>query len=830
MAEFIQNVKDMETGKSNLDILINSCRKADWQWTEQDTRFQFIDDFLVYCLGWDKEFIETERYQNGDYTDYELGKPRCCVVEAKKESIKFEFPSNGREKYICSIESIMASNQNAKDAINQVSRYCFDRGVELAVIINSCQIIAFLASRRDGISPLKGDAFIIRNEDELSENFHLIWQFISCFGVRDRNLYDFFIAANRKYLPSKLSNLITDYKAIRYKNDNQKSLENLSELLIQDLVTTSDVEEEFFQECYCQSGALSQDALISKEILAKRYASLFPQNNIIVENLVSKGKKNKFSENIYTEALSKRPIVIIGDVGVGKTSFLKSLKYLDAKEEFENSIYLYIDLGFSGTLTDNLKAFVMQEIEEQLLNNYEIDIYASNFIQGVYHSEIQRFQNGIYKELMETDEKVYHTKLLEHIESFTSDKQLHLNRSINHIAKARKKQVIITIDNADQRTTDIQDEAFVIAQEFASRWKAMTFIALMPDTFYQSKMRGRALSGYSQKVFTIFPPRIEQVIEKRLQFSLKVAQGKTRIKYLNNVSLDLSNIVLFIKALLYSINNNKDIREMLSNITGGNVRLIIDFIAKFISNANVNSDKIISYSSEGDYLIPLHEFSKAAILGEYSYFNEDTSLAMNLFEISSPDIKEHFLSSMIVAYLNSKYATKDNDSFVSYINIVREMQNYGFTVSQVDFALRRLTNKKLIESVGRVEFERKTGILCGEIPDGFRITSIGSYHLNKWISEFSYLDAVCIDTPILDTITRDAISELKTSFKIEDRYNRVVLFRDYLSDIWNKINVNSNYFNWNDSVKIGTVGFGKVECAINKGIDENGKIKNTTED
>ena len=71
---------------------------------------------------------------------------------------------------------------------------------------------------------------------------------------------------------------------------------------------------------------------------------------------------------------------------------------------------------------------------------------------------------------------------------------------------------------------------------------------------------------------------------------------------------------------------------------------------------------------------------------------------------------------------------------------------------------------------------------------------------------------------------------MKTSFKIEDRYNRVVLFRDYLSDIWNKINVNSNYFNWNDSVKIGTVGFGKVECAINKGIDENGKIKNTTED
>lgn len=88
MAEFIQNVKDMETGKSNLDILINSCRKADWQWTEQDTRFQFIDDFLVYCLGWDKEFIETERYQNGDYTDYaRQTKMLCCRSKKRKHKI-----------------------------------------------------------------------------------------------------------------------------------------------------------------------------------------------------------------------------------------------------------------------------------------------------------------------------------------------------------------------------------------------------------------------------------------------------------------------------------------------------------------------------------------------------------------------------------------------------------------------------------------------------------------------------------------------------------------------------------------------------------------------
>jgi hypothetical protein len=33
---------------------------------------------------------------------------------------------------------------------------------------------------------------------------------------------------------------------------------------------------QFFEECYCESGALSQHAMVSKQILTARYASLFP--------------------------------------------------------------------------------------------------------------------------------------------------------------------------------------------------------------------------------------------------------------------------------------------------------------------------------------------------------------------------------------------------------------------------------------------------------------------------------------------------------------------------------------------------------------------------
>jgi hypothetical protein len=54
------------------------------------------------------------------------------------------------------------------------------------------------------------------------------------------------------------------------------------------------------------------------------------------------------------------------------------------------------------------------------------------------------------------------------------------------------------------------------------------------------------------------------------------------------------------------------------------------------------------HGKTGNYIIPLHEFSKAAILGDYSHFVPESSLAMNVFDVESPDRREHFLSFMIV--------------------------------------------------------------------------------------------------------------------------------------------------------------------------------------
>ena len=257
-------------------------------------------------------------------------------------------------------------------AIQQVQRYCSTRCVELAVATNGHQIIAFLATRNDGTAPLKGRCLVINGYPQLQNEFVKVWQMLSPAGVAERRLNRLLNVGEDRALPQKMSTLLTNYPQYRYPSKLQSDLHSLGELLLIDVVDEPDAEREFYKQCYCESGSLSQDALISKRMLVARYASLFDETQ---EAANVKPVQAGPGKPIFTPELiiSRRPIVLIGDVGVGKTSFLKHLIYISAFEEFQNAVYIYIDLGSQGALSSDLTDFVLSEIESQLYNRYQID-------------------------------------------------------------------------------------------------------------------------------------------------------------------------------------------------------------------------------------------------------------------------------------------------------------------------------------------------------------------------------------------------------------------------------------------------------------------------
>lgn len=638
---------------------------------------------------------------------------------------------------------------------------------------------------------------------------------LSYYGVKEQRLIKY-LTSDISGIPNKLSTYLSMYPKIRYASDIQTSLRQISELIIQDALESNEIEEIFYQKCYCESGALSKYALLSKEMLQARYAALFSDNELSphITSVKPDRKEQTLDPSIMAEALSKRPIVLIGDVGVGKTSFVKNLIYSSAFKEFKEAIYLYIDLGSKATLANNLQKFILNEIEQQLDNKYSCDITEMKFVKGVYSRDIQRFSKGIWGSLRDSNRERYEEKQLEMLAEKLDAKDEHLKNSIAHLSKQTKKQVIICLDNADQRDFETQQRAFVISQELAKDWNALVFISVRPQTFFKSKASG-ALTAYPHKVFTIAPPRIDQVLDKRLQFALEMSEGKIPLEHAEFVRIHIDNLSSFIRVLLQSLRKNKSLGEFIENITGGNVRQALSFITGFIGSPNVEADKIIrTYEEEGRYIIPVHEFSKQALLGEYSHFDPNTSLAMNIFDVSFADISEHFLVPLIMALLSEKKELQDRDGFCLTKSIIDEMQSLGFIPEQTENALRRTTNKKLIETSQRFTFEEDETGLIGEMPTKFRITSIGLYHLKRWISDFAYLDAMVFDTPIFNPEVVNNMRASCESFNIEDRYKRSIAFKNYLSNAWSSFVNKPSYFDMNESFKTGESSFESVKRVV----------------
>ena len=222
--------------------------------------------------------------------------------------------------------------------------------------------------------------------------------------------------------------------------------------------------------------------------------------------------------------------------------------------------------------------------------------------------------------------------------------------------------------------------------------------------------------------------------------------------------------------------------------------------------------------SGDNYIIPVHEFSKSALLGEYSHFHEDSSIAMNIYDVRFPDKREHFLVLLIIAFLGYDEKHRDHDGFVTTSRIFKELQDKSFTRDQIDAAIRRATNKKLIETSQRVTFdEQYTTDISSDLPFAFRITTIGAYHLRKWAGSFAYIDAMVFDTPIFDENVAEIVLKDLELFDISKRHERSIAFRTYLTACWHESGINVPYFEWNNIVKAGQNSFDSVEKFIRLG-------------
>ncbi|WP_144766776.1 hypothetical protein [Methylobacterium dankookense] len=807
---------EMTDGLSKLKDIIANLPPDSKHWDEATNRFQFIDRFVIECLGWERPNMRVEVTDDlGGRSDYILGNARA-ILEAKREAKIFSKLPVGRPSSIRKMRPLLAASPEFTAAVHQVLPYCVIHGAPIAIVCNGPQLAIFQALT-PGMSPLDGECYFFNGFQSYIDFFPLLWTLLSPEGIFENRAHQDLAIHRNPRIPPKASEGIPELRKFRYRSEFEENLRGLSEVLLEEIEDNPNIKKDFYRECYVPLEANNQHLLLSKRIISARYRrvggdSVTPS---AVNSATGTGKNGDLLNDPAILSSGSRPIVVIGDVGVGKTSFFENLYESLDQEEKAETYFIHINLGLKANLTSDIKSHVLYEIPNSLNQKYGIDIHKYEFIESVYYREIKSFDGGVDGRLKGIDNAAYEKEKIAFLKTLENRSDAHLHASLGHLAKGRNKKIILIMDNADQRNFEVQQEAFLIAQELAATRNLLVFVALRPSTFYHSKSSG-SLSGYQNKILTISPPPADEVVQKRLSFAVRVAEGKVEHAGLHGAMIKIGSVATFMNVTLRSIRNNEAIRAFLSNITGGNTRAVIELITGFCGSANVDSQKIVKMEEQyGNYRVPLHEFTKHALLGEYAYFNPQSSqVACNIYDTSMADPREHFLCGLVVAYLSSNVGVRDNDGFISGSSIIGEMSKLGFIEAQTRHALRRLATKKMIETP--YAHYREIPVAETANPDEFyfRATSVGIYHIRFWGGAFTYLDATSTDTPIFDQNIRADVSDLAPSFSISDRYRKAYQFREYLFEQWSAANIGASYFDFVDLLQTQDKTFIDVKDAI----------------
>ncbi len=754
---------------------------------EATTRLHLVDRLFFECLGWSRDDAVAEEPHGKEYTDYTFSTTRrILIVEAKKEGKYFELPA-GRRRPQRKIRGLMQDHPELREALHQVMQYCQRRGVPFAAVTNGHQLVAVIAARNDGVPPADGYALVFPSFEVMLSTFKDLWDGLGKPGMEETKLGSMLAGIRTPELPPRLAETISPYPGVKNRNVFQADMKIVAENVLEDLTRSAEIELPFLKDCYCQSGALSQHSLISKRILEARYAALFDCSTSAVTP-VPAAQSSAISAEVLAKSYSRRPILLIGDVGVGKTMFTRNLIKVDAVDLFAKAITLYLDLGSQATMAKELQAFVLNELKRQLREHYDVDTESDSLIRGIYNLDLLRFKKGLYGGLRDTDPEQYCVKEIEFLETLVSDPVEHLRRCLAHLQNARGKQIVIFIDNVDQRGHELQEQAFLLAQEWAEHWPVVVFLALRPATFNQSTKSG-VLAGYHPKAFTIAPPRIDRVIRQRLQFAKKLTSGEIPLEALGGRAVaGYAKLDSMLDVCLQSLDCNRELVEFLDNVSNGNVRLALDMVRGFLGSGHVDTEKIVStFDRTGSYTIPLHEFVRAAIFVDAEHYDPQQSVFTNLFEIRTLDEKEHFLTPLIIGELLGG-ARDSAHGFLPAPDLYDSMQRLGYLPDQVDDAARRGRERKLIESAGAYDSE-------GMEPSAvaYRATTLGAYHVYRLAAVFQYVDAMAVVTPVLDANTRSTISDVDG---ISRRLERCEAFRSYLDRCWGSLRGGGGRFDW----------------------------------
>jgi energy-coupling factor transporter ATP-binding protein EcfA2 len=748
--------------------------------TEADTRARLIDRIIGEVLDWPPENILREENASPGFMDYVfLVTRRVAVLEAKKSGETFQLPHDITSGKAFTLNGIIRRVPKLQSHINQVTNYCFNNGIEYAIVSNGLQYVIFRAVRIDGIHIGRGKVIVFNGVEDVETRFVQFWELLSKSSVQSNSLQRAFEDGGE---PSLQYRRPADQVHARNEKVTRNGLSEDLEPLIN--VYMGEITDESSREKLKNLFVRSKELDAALDAVGARISMAVSQtvrhSGRLIEASTIKSLRASVEQKVRKHVAIPRQgeaVLLLGRVGSGKTTFVNHFLRIESNEIFKDHLLVLLDfrqLEKGGSV----HKFFYEQLRLTLSTNKKFTDLTSKELRKVYANEIRELSTGPLAVLEKQNKKVYEEKIAEYLLERYRDSESHYPRVLRFLADKVGIRCFLLFDNVDQHDFDLQQEIFQFAYAFSKNCHAFSIVTMWEETYLRSKRTGGALSAYPTLAYRLPSTSVVDIIRRRLEYVVDEMGQAGSARELISTEANAEDVSTFLGLVGKSIlNDRKRARIFLESISMGNLRQSMDIFSSFLVSGHTDTGKILKIFRERHgrygYLIPLHEFIKSIGLGDNRYYTSELSQVANVFAISDESRPSHFTKLRLLEYLffHRNRASSFGMGFIRTDIIQREFAKFGTSEVDIPGSLRLLTTYSLVEN--DIYEPAKVG-------DAYRITPAGRYYLRYLCRKFSYLDLVCQDTPIGDRAAFDTIRGLIDNAILEERFKRVDAFVSYL--------------------------------------------------
>ena len=749
---------DIDSAKNKFDQL-----KSDWEKgrakvdTEQDTRFQMIDQVLVEVLGWPRFDIQTESHVESGYADYLLkiaDRPKF-VVEAKRAG---KILLDTKKSTVSAYQADGAALKSASDGLKQANNYCFDTGAPFAALTSGFEWIAYWAIRSDGMPARRGKTIVFPCLESISDNFALFFDLFSPDGVQDQR-YQIVIHEKEGLAVQaveKLDSVISPSEVKMLKiSPLSKDLETVFRGFFSTISSEDDLD--MLSSCFVESKE-SREADVSLEKIAK---------NLINKIDVVEPAKGGELESRLRDAIELNKaefVLIIGNKGAGKSTFIERFFRLVLDKKL-TSRCLLVRVNLANSDGDRKR--IGTWLTERLIREIELALFDNGRptfkkLQGVFYSEYQRWRSGEHQPLYERDRQEFKEKFGEWIRNLIDDKpEKYLRHLLRNAVSSRKLMPCLIFDNTDHFPQDFQEQVFQFAQSIHSAVFSFMICPITDRTIWQLSKSG-PFQSYDTTAFYLPVPSTKDVLKKRVSYLKNVVSSgdqQTAGEYLlsKGIRVKINDLEAFAACIDDVFIHTDYISRTVGWLSNHDIRRSLKLAERIILSPFIGIDDLVKiFLSKKTLNVERRRISKALFLGDYNQFNQTNSeLVLNLFEVNPENLSSPLLRLSILRLLMDKEfsSTQAESAYVTVEQVQNYFESMGANRSLVVHDISLLLEYRLVEP-----YDPSTTDVTDSLK--VRVTHSGQIHYEFAQNDFVYMQCMAQSTSVRRTGAVDGIKKV----------------------------------------------------------------------